>query len=137
MNRIFCHFGLFFAHFFEKIKKKFEDIIILHLHPTNDDYMMYGSWDMECNRQIFLSFWTIFCLFTPLTSQKIKTLKKWKKCLEILSFYFFFPFTSLTARKIKIFKKLKKRLEISSFYTIVLKSWSYAILFLRYGVWQI
>ena len=27
---------------------------------------MYGSWDMKCNRQNFLSFWTIFCLFTPL-----------------------------------------------------------------------
>ena len=49
--------------------------------------MMYGSWDMECNGQNFLSFWTIFCPFTPLTTQKIKILKKWKKHLEISSFY--------------------------------------------------
>ena len=40
---------------------------------------MYGSWDMKCNRQNFLSLWTIFCLFTPLTTQKIKILKNWKK----------------------------------------------------------
>ena len=35
----------------------------------------------------FLSFWAIFCPFTPLTTQKIKILKKWKRHLEILSFY--------------------------------------------------
>ena len=28
---------------FEKMKKAPEDIIILHLHTTNDDHMMYGS----------------------------------------------------------------------------------------------
>ena len=72
---------------FEKIKKTPEDIIILHLHTTNDDHMMYGSWDLEHNRQNFLSFWTIFCPFTPLTTRKIKILKKWKKYLEISSFY--------------------------------------------------
>ena len=40
--------------------------------------MMHCSSDMECNRQNFLSFWTIFCSFTPQTTQKIKILKKWK-----------------------------------------------------------
>ena len=44
-------------------------------------------WDMEWHWQNFLSFWAIFCSFTPLTSQKIKTLRKWKKCPDILSFY--------------------------------------------------
>ena len=39
--------------------------------------MTYGSWDMEHNREDFLSFWTIFCPLTPLT-RKIKILKKWK-----------------------------------------------------------
>ena len=37
---------------FEKIKKTSGDIIILHLCTTNDDHMMYGSGDMECNRII-------------------------------------------------------------------------------------
>ena len=35
----------------------------------------------------FLSFWASFCLFTPLTTQKTKILKKWKKRLDILSLY--------------------------------------------------
>ena len=78
---------------FEKMKKEkmLKDIIILHLHTTNDDHMMYGSWDLEHNRQNFLSFWTIFCPFTPLTTRKIKILKKWKKYLEISSFYICVP----------------------------------------------
>ena len=95
--------------------------------------------------KIFLSFW-IFCPFTPLKTQKIKILKKWKKHLEIyhhftevyqkswsyaikflrygarLFLYFilgyFFPFTLLTARKIIISKKWKS---FSSFYTCVPK----------------
>ena len=37
--------------------------------------------------RIFLSFWAIFWRVTPLTPQKIKILKKWKKCQEMLSFY--------------------------------------------------
>ena len=83
-----------------------------------------------------LSFWTIFCPFTPLTTQKIKILKKWKNCLEIsfytsvpkIMLYFtvpeiwhvtdviftfhFGPFFALllpkvTAWKVKILKKIK------------------------------
>ena len=106
--------------------------------------MMYGSWDIKQDRQNFLSFWTVFCPFTPLTTQKIKILKNWKKHLEISSFYtsvpkimimsytdrcncyfsfwaIFCPFTPLTAQKIKILKKWKKHLEISSFYNSVPK----------------
>ena len=41
---------------------------------TNKDY-----WDITHNRQRFLSFWVLFCPFIPLTKQKIKILKKWKK----------------------------------------------------------
>ena len=71
----------------KKIKNMAENIIILYLCITNDNHMMYGSWNMECERENFLSFWTIFCPFTTITTQKIKILKKWKKCLEMLSFY--------------------------------------------------
>ena len=42
----------------------------------NDDYMVYGSRDMELDRQNFLSFGAIFCPFTPLMTQKINILKK-------------------------------------------------------------
>ena len=50
---------------FEKLKKTPRDIIILYMCPINDNQMMYGSWGIERDRQIFLSFWTIFCPFTP------------------------------------------------------------------------
>ena len=86
------------------LKKTPGDIIILHICTTNDNHMMYSSWDMERYRQNILSFWTVFlpfylwwteffvildhcCPFTLLTTQKIKTLKKSKNQLEILSFY--------------------------------------------------
>ena len=45
-------------------------------------FLRYGASD----RQNFLSFWTDFCPFTPLTIRKIKILKKWKKRLEISGF---------------------------------------------------
>ena len=101
----FCHFGLFFLPFylpnnsknqnFEKLKKIPGDIIILHMWTKNDNQRKYGSWDIEHDRQNFLSFWTIFCLFTPLTTQKIKILKKLKKPLEILPFYTNVPKTRI------------------------------------------
>ena len=48
-------------------------------------------------------------------------------------FLSFYPPNSL---KFANFKKMKeKRWEILSFYTSVQKSWSYAILFVRYGAW--
>ena len=40
---------------------------------------MYGSSDMETNGRNFLSFSTIFFFFNPVTTQKTKILKKWKK----------------------------------------------------------
>ena len=81
---------------FEKMKKTSGDIIILHMCITNDNHVMYGSWDMEIEGQNLLSFWTIFCPFTSLTTQKIKILKKWKKCLEISSFYTCIPKIMIT-----------------------------------------
>ena len=61
------------------MKETPRDIIILHMCTINDNHMMYGSHAIEHDRQNFLSFWTIFCTFTPLTTQKIKILKKMKK----------------------------------------------------------
>ena len=40
----------------KKWKKAPGDIIILHKGTINDDHMMYGSWDMKCDRLNFLSF---------------------------------------------------------------------------------
>ena len=127
---------------FEKMKKTPWDILISHMCTINDNHKMYGFSDMEREGQNLLSFWTVFCPFTPPTTQKIKILKKWKKYLEILSFYTgvplmaiiwcdvwflryetwwtnllsfwitFCPFTLLTTQKITILKKGKKLLEI-------------------------
>ena len=58
--------------------------IILHKFTINENHIMYGYWDMERDEQNFLSFWTIFCPFTPLKTKKIKILKKWEKVLEKL-----------------------------------------------------
>ena len=97
--------------------------------------------------RVYCNFGPFFCPFTPLTTNKIKILKKKRKTLKILSFYTSLPkmpfvwcmvpeirsitertfchfwanfchFTSLTIWKIKISKKKKwkKSLEISSFY---------------------
>ena len=63
------------------------DINILHMCTKNYDQTMYGSWDMTHDGCNYFSFWAIFCPFTPVTAQKIKILKEWKKCLEISSFY--------------------------------------------------
>ena len=68
------------------MKKTPGDINILYIYILNNDHMMHDSWNVRHNRQ-FLSFRTIFCPFTTLTTQKIKILKNWKKHLNILSFY--------------------------------------------------
>ena len=144
---------------FEKMRKTPGNIITLQLCTTNDNHMMYGSWDMKCDRWNFLTFWTIFCSFIVLTIRKIKILKKWERPLAISSFYTnvskmtiiwcivaeIWSATDriichfglvialsppLTTQKIKIFTKTKtKHLEMLSFYTRVPKSWSY-------GTWQ-
>ena len=73
------------------LKKTLWDIIILHSCMINDNQMMYGSWDMECSRQNFLSLSTVVCPLTPnpppsLTTQKINILKKWKKAWRYYHF---------------------------------------------------
>ena len=139
---------------FEKLEKNPGDIIIFHMCNIHDNQMIYGSWDIEHDGQNFLSFWTIFWHYWtyPLKTQKIKLLKKWKKLLEIFSFYvnvpkiriicytvpemwhvtdvitfhfglFFALFCPHNSQKKiwKFQKKWKKHLEILSFYTSVPK----------------
>ena len=89
----------------EKMKKTPRDIIILNMFTINCNHMTYGSWDIEHDRPNCLLFWTIFSLFTLLKTQKIKILKKWKKAWR------YYHFTQ-----------------------VYQKSWSYAILFPRYGM---
>ena len=50
---------------FEKMKRTPRDIIILHKCTVNDNHMIYGSWDIDCNRQIFFVILGHFLPFTP------------------------------------------------------------------------
>ena len=80
-DRIVCHFGPFLPFYpannpqnqkFKKMKKNTWRYYHLQMCTINDNYMMYGSCDMERDGHNFLSFWTVFCPFTSLTTQKIK-----------------------------------------------------------------
>ena len=63
---------------FEKWKKR----VAISFTQVYHKWQSYDAWFLR-----YVSFWVIFCSFTPLTTQKIKILKKWKKELEIPSFY--------------------------------------------------
>ena len=92
----------------KKMKKTPGDITILHKCTKTHDDMLYCSWDIVHDRyNCYFSFWAIFWTFTLLTAWKIKISKKWKKYLEI-----------------------------SSFYTSVPKNHDYMLQFLRYGTWR-
>ena len=113
---------------FGKMKKMFEDII-LFLCITNDDHMMYSSWDMECDR-IFVTLSHLSFYYN--NNLKNQNFEKMKETMEITSFYtcvpqmtiiwcmvsekwsvtefflvldYFLPFYPLTTQKIKILKK--------------------------------
>ena len=96
MDVIVLHFGQLFALpplppptlTAQKMKKTHGYITILHKCTKNYDYRLYCSWDMACDGwNCYFLFWAIFCPFTPLTAWKMKISKKWRKTLEISSFY--------------------------------------------------
>ena len=60
-----------------KKMKKCLDILSFYTYmcTINEDHMTYGSCNIRCDRQKFLSFSAIFCSFSPLTTRKIKILK--------------------------------------------------------------
>ena len=106
---VFCHFTPLTTWKIQILKnwqKTPGYIITLHMCAINDNQMMYGSWDIERERQIFLSFWTIFCSFYPRNNPKYQNFEKMKK-----STWRYFT---------KVYQK----------------SESYVILFLRYGAWR-
>ena len=61
---------------FDKLKIVTGDIIILHMYTINDNHVIGGSCDMECDGHNFLSCWTFFVFLPP---SKPKTFKKMKK----------------------------------------------------------
>ena len=142
--------------------RKYVEILSFYKYTINENHIMHGSWDMEHNRQNFLSFWTVFCSFTSLWIHKIKILKKIKKMpgdiitldmctiLESLLYMvseiwsvmdrifchfrlFFCPFTPLTTWKIKLLKKWKNTWSYYHFTHLYHKWQPYNVWFLRYG----
>ena len=97
-DRIFCHYGPFFALLLpygpkkSKILKNWKklpgDIIILQKCTKNHDHMLYCSVDIAHNRfNCYFSFQAFFLpLYLP-NSPKNQNLEKWKKILEISPFY--------------------------------------------------
>ena len=148
----------------KKQKKTLEYIIILPMCTINDSRMMYGSWDMECNGQNFLSFWTIFCLFYPPNNPKNQKFEKMKKmpadiiilhiCMindnhmmycfwdmkrDRQNFFVisdhFLPFYPTNNPKNQNFKKLKKAWRYYHFKHVCHKWQSYDVWFLKYLAW--
>ena len=81
-----------------KMKKTPRDIIILNKCTKNHDHMLYYFWEKArgtCN--FYFSFLAIFYPFIPppLKAQKIKISQKWKKTLQISSFYTCAPKTMI------------------------------------------
>ena len=77
---------------FEKLKEKNPlEISSFYTCTINENHKIYGSWDINCNRQIFFCHLESFFALLPPNSPKNEHIKKWKKkkkikCLEI-SFY--------------------------------------------------
>ena len=64
-----------------KLKKTLGDIIILHICTINDNHMIYGSWDTECDRQFFVIL-DCFLPFYPLMDPENQIFEKIKKIPE-------------------------------------------------------
>ena len=100
-------------HNFEKLKKPPGYMFILHICTVNNNHIMHDSWDTKCDRQNFLSIWTIFCPFSTQSTWKNTILKKSQ------------------------FWKIEKTARINYHFTHLHHKWqSYCVWFLRYSMWQ-
>ena len=174
-DRFFFHFGPLFVllplttqniKILKRFKKRSR---YYHFKHEYSKLQPYDIWFLRHRAQQTEFFITLdnFLPIYPLKTQKVKISKKWKKHLEISSFYtsapkimvicytvpeiwhmtdvivifhfgLFFALSPppLTAQKMKISKKWKKHRRYHRFTQVSQKSWSYAILFQRYGAWQ-
>ena len=76
---------------FWKIEKncwRYHHFIQVHQKPQSHED---SSWHKEWDRLNFLSFWAIFCPFTPLFTKRMKIWNKFLKTPEILSYYIRVP----------------------------------------------
>ena len=117
----FCHCGQFFAlltpplsqaarkiKIWKKWKRLLEISSFYKIVPKNHDHMLYCSWDMVCDGcNCYFSFWAMLFPFTPPNNHKRWEI--WNNEKKVLGYHFT---------------------------EVYQKSWSYAILLLRYGTWQ-
>ena len=137
------------------MKKKPPDIINLHLHTINENHMMYGSWDMECDR-MFCHFGLVFALLPHINPENqnfkmhedVIIIHRWKfydvwflryggQWQNVLSFWAIFgPLTQPTTLKINIWKNVKNARRYYPF-THVYQKWRlYDVSFLKYKAQQ-
>ena len=156
-TNFFCHFRPFFALLPSLLILSFDTCMC----AINEDHMIYGFWNIRSDRHKFLSFWVIFCPFSPLTTQKIKILKLKKTPGDIIILYIctindnhmmygfwykkcdqqffvildcFLPFyPSYGPRKSKFKKNEKNTWRYYHFTNVHYKWQSYDVWFLRYG----
>ena len=113
------------------MKKTPEDTILLHMCTMNEDHMMHGFWDMECDRYNFLIL-DYFLPFDPPNNPKNENFEKMRIAPRDITtlhlctthddhvmhsswnikcyIYFFLPFntfTPLQPRKSKFWKKMR------------------------------
>ena len=119
---IFCPFRRFFVlttqiikilkKWRKKKKKTPGDIIILHMCTINDNHMMNGSLDMECNEHNFLWFLTVFLPFYHPNNPENMIYDSWdmeRNGQNFLSFWIIFcPFPPPKNLKNQNFEKIKK-----------------------------
>ena len=119
---------------FEKMKKTPGVIITLHMCIINDNHVMYGSWNMKCERHNFLSFCAIFyleissfCISVPKIMIRWCTFPDIWCVTDVIKSHFGLFFTlppsphPNSPKKSKFWKNEKKCPEISSFYICVLQ----------------
>ena len=88
-RQVFCHFGSFFTLYWpqkSKFGKNEENAQIYYYHLTHL-YHKWKSYDVcffryGMQQTEFLSFWAIFCLFTPLDNPKNQNFSNTKKAPE-------------------------------------------------------
>ena len=61
----FSHYRQRKSKFWKNEKNTLSYYHFTHVYHTNDNHMIYGSWDMECDRQIFCHFWPFLALLPP------------------------------------------------------------------------
>ena len=120
------------------MKKTPGDIIILHMRTINDNHMMYGSWDTECDRcNCYFSFGMIITLHKCARSYDLMIYCSWDtardQCNCYFSFWAIFCLLPPLPEKLKFSKKWKNAWRYHLFLYVYQTLWLDDARCLRYG----